>query len=152
MYWQRFKTPLQKFEEKVTKSINCWEWNACLDSGGYGQMYFNGRNRKAHAIAKFLYDGFPLESNSLKVGLQWDHKCRNHKCVRPDHLELVSRKVNVNRGISPAAINKQKQFCPKGHDLSKNAMPGRLKRHGGRSCYICHKDRAKKYWANRKTK
>lgn len=147
MYHQRLKTTLQRFEEKVIKSEGCWTWIGAAKKQGYGMIYFNGRNRAAHAVSKHLYDGFPIDSNSR--GLEWDHKCRNPRCVNPEHLELVSKKVNILRGESPQARNANKTHCHNGHDLSVHAMPWRLKKNGFRSCYICHKKREKKYYRKR---
>lgn len=45
--------------------------------------------------------------------------CRNRICVRPDHLEPVTRRENVRRGIGPAAVHARKTHCPQGHPYSE---------------------------------
>jgi hypothetical protein len=149
-YHQRLKTPLQRFEEKFTRSEKCWEWNGAAHALGYGHFYFQGRNRRAHAVSKHLYEGFPIDANALKGGLEWDHLCRNPRCVRPEHLELVSKKINNLRGTSPAAMNKRKATCPAGHELTDGNLLEKEK--GYRSCRKCHREREKKYYKKQASK
>jgi DNA-binding XRE family transcriptional regulator len=37
-----------------------------------------------------------------------DHLCRQHRCVNPDHLEVVTTQVNIQRGrlakLTPEAV------------------------------------------------
>jgi len=69
-------------------------------------------------------------------GKQLDHLCRNHACVNPSHLEVVSGRENVVRGIGPTAKNAKKTHCVNGHALT----PENLYRHspaGGRKCKAC---------------
>jgi len=44
-YLQRFKTPEQRFWEKVDTSKDCWEWFGAKTKTGYGEMWFvSGRS------------------------------------------------------------------------------------------------------------
>jgi hypothetical protein len=43
-----------------------------------------------------------------------DHLCRNTSCVRPDHLEVVTREENALRGSRNAA----KTHCDRGHEFT----------------------------------
>ena len=55
----------------------------------------------------------------------------------PDHLEPVSHRENVLRGVSPAAAHHQKTHCPRGHELSDdNLVPSSAKK-GKRDCLEC---------------
>lgn len=73
-----------------------------------------------------------------------DHLCRNRRCVNPSHLEPVSRRDNILRGVSPAAHNGAKTHCIRGHPLSGTNLT-EVRRQNGRTdrrCKTCHALRA----------
>src|SRR5690606_38343057 len=77
-----------RFEEKVAKSIGCWNWSARVDDQGYGHFY-NGKSMSlAHRFSFELYRG------PIPKGMQVDHMCHNHRCVNPDHLQVVTPSEN----------------------------------------------------------
>lgn len=49
---------------------------------------------KAHRFSYMLY---VAESEDIEPGMDVDHRCRNRKCVQPDHLELVTHTENMRR-------------------------------------------------------
>jgi hypothetical protein len=57
----------------------CWLWEGALFKLGYGQFWFNRRNRTAHTVAWELANGAPASRLVL-------HKCNVKHCVRPTHL------------------------------------------------------------------
>lgn len=75
----------------------CWIWRRRLDRYGYGQIEITRRperrSTKAHIVAYEVFVG-PIPS-----GHTIDHLCRNRACCNPDHLEVVTRKENIQRGI-----------------------------------------------------
>jgi hypothetical protein len=73
-------------------------------------------------------------------GQQLDHICRVRCCVNPAHLEPVTQRENIVRGIGPTAVNAKKMFCPKGHEY----IP-RARKNGWRMCQICERD-YKRQW------
>lgn len=75
----------RRFWEKVKKFENgCWEWQGCVDSGGYGCFLAgDGKTTGAHRYS------WLLSGKSLPRNLPLSHRCGNHKCVNPDHLELT---------------------------------------------------------------
>lgn len=87
------KTPEERFWGHVEKSDGCWLWTGSTTSWGYGHVNWKGAYRGAHQVAWELTNGSPAPA-----GFDLDHLCRTPACVRPDHLEPVSHKENVNRG------------------------------------------------------
>ena len=82
------KTTEERYWEKVDKTDNCWLWTASCDSSGYGKFWHEGKLVLAHRFAyAWAYGGIP-------EGMQVDHRCHNRRCVRPDHLRLVTHAQN----------------------------------------------------------
>jgi HNH endonuclease len=79
----------ERFWEKVEQGEGCWLWTGAIDRG-YGQFVWNGRKR-AHRVAYELIIG------PIPEGLELDHLCRNKSCVRPEHLEPVTKAENIRR-------------------------------------------------------
>lgn len=97
--WRRSGSPFprtdaDRFWEKVNRTGLCWEWTGCLTTQGYGQFRLDGRNEGAHRVAWTWFFG------PIPEGREMDHLCRNRGCVRPSHLEPVTRKENTDRGIA----------------------------------------------------
>jgi len=70
----------------------CWMWNGSKNPRwGYGVTRWKGHTWRAH-MRSWVEAG-----NSIVVGLQLDHLCRQRACVNPDHLEQVTPSVNVRR-------------------------------------------------------
>lgn len=138
-------TAEERFWVKVDKDGpgGCWLWTASQNGRGYGQIRVSGRLLYAHRVA------YELEVGPIPEGLTIDHLCRNPSCVRPDHLEIVTMKVNALRGTSPPAQNAEKERCQRGHPLTESNLV-RLtgKREGHRRCKQCHSERQRRY--NRK--
>lgn len=124
---------LRRFFEKVEDKGDCWEWAVGLMGGGYGQFHFDGKPNYAH---RWIYE---LVNGPVGSDLTLDHLCRNRKCVRPDHLEPVTRGENVLRGVGPSAIAAKATHCPQGHPYSGENLT--VKKDGTRRCKTCHRER-----------
>jgi hypothetical protein len=111
----------------------------------YGYIRVDGKTVKATRY------GYAALVGPIPEGLQLDHLCRVRRCVRPDHLELVTSRENSLRGIGPAAINARKTHCSKGHpyDAENTAIyEGDGKRH--RYCKQCNRDKANAVYRRKK--
>lgn len=95
----------------------CWLWLSQRDGGGYPFMCVEGRGRtrkfkKAHRLS---YEEFV---GKIPAGLDLDHLCRNRACINPQHLEPVTRAVNVQRGLlakrSPETIEQVRELARSG--------------------------------------
>lgn len=104
----------------------CWEWRGTRAKFGYGMVTILGVPQVVHRIT---YGPIP-------DGLEIDHLCRNPCCVRPDHLEAVTHKVNMERGL---VANKTQ--CRNGHEYTeKNTYVAPT---GSRQCKECRNIRAR---------
>src|SRR2546421_6548023 len=74
--------------------------------GGYGRLSYRGRLYLAHRLS------YESAIGPVPAGLQLDHLCRVRCCVNPAHLEPVTGRENVLRGISPAARAAKATHCP----------------------------------------
>jgi hypothetical protein len=122
---------LDRFWAKVNApSDGCWQWVGCINAEGYGRFNFDGVITNAHRASYRLFVG------EIPPGLVIDHLCRNRSCVNPDHLELVTNKENILRGVGAGAQAARMIECPKGHPLDEDntyVAPGSKKRRC-RSC------------------
>lgn len=106
----RTKIPLEiRFWSKVDKTGSCWLWTAGCSGDGYGQIKIDGHQCKPHRIAYELLVG------PIPEGMHIDHLCRIPTCVRPEHLEAVSQRVNILRGIGATACHARQTHCKRGH-------------------------------------
>ncbi len=130
----RFPPERDRFVALVQQSDACWNWQGFRNALGYGQF---GRNTAAHRYAHELWVG-PIPS-----GYDIDHLCRNHSCVRPDHLEAVTHRVNILRGHTFAARYAAQTRCKNGHPFDEANTYWRP--NGGRNCRACGRENAARY-------
>lgn len=112
----------------------CWLWTGNTTNSGYGRC---GRGL-AHRVAYEYATGKPIEDDFVI-----DHLCRTPLCVRPDHLEPVRQKVNIERGDRWNG-----QSCPQGHEYTPENTY--MSPSGGRRCRKCHAARERARQAARR--
>jgi|KBSMisStandDraft_5_1062788.scaffolds.fasta_scaffold1033303_2 hypothetical protein len=137
------KTTLERFEEKYIAEPNtgCWLWIAGLTHQGYGKFRWNGDNdRQAHRYSYIQH------REPIPPGLVPDHLCRVRSCVNPWHLELVTDRENILRGVGPPALNARKSMCQMGHPLEGENL--RLLGNRRRCRICCRVKNRERYWAN----
>jgi hypothetical protein len=121
----------ERFLRKVDKQEDgCWEWAASRNQDGYGLFNMEGTS-KAHRASYLLFVG------PIPEGLTIDHLCRNRGCVNPEHLEPVTLRENVLRGLTLAAANAAKSHCYRGHPLYGENL--RIDQLGKRVCRECRR-------------
>jgi hypothetical protein len=118
-----------EFSLKISLLGDCLLWTGSKTRNGYGVFgYAHGKKAMAH---RFAYERL---IEPIPDGLQLDHLCRNRACVNPHHLEPVTQKVNLLRGIGFAGVNARKTHCPRGHEYT----PENTKSFSGwRQCRAC---------------
>ncbi len=112
----------------IDKKTQCWNWTRQLYEG-YGRIYFRGRPWSVHRVL-YLWKFHELPEYDFSGKFVLDHICGNRACCNPDHLQVVSNKENVLKGIGPTAKNARKEVCKRGHELSP-------RKGGGRQCLTC---------------
>lgn len=132
--------------EKIYPEPNtgCWLWGASLAGGGYGQVHYQRRTRRAHQLV------FEVLVNPVPVGFDLDHLCRVRWCVNPEHLEPVTRRVNLLRGVNLIWMTRANQtHCKNNHLLSANNVTYYK---NARYCRACHLEASRRYKIKMKQK
>lgn len=137
------KDPFVRFWCKVHILQNgCWQWTAskaARESQGYG-LFRPGGDAPSIGAHIWAYRHFIGE---IPKGLTLDHICRSRACVNPWHLDPVTNRINVLRGIGITANNARKTQCKNGHLLSGKNL--RLDSHGWRRCRKCDVLKSQRY-------
>jgi hypothetical protein len=112
----------------------CVLWLGALDAAGYGRIRVGpGVVRMSHVVA------YELGVGPIPTGMDLDHLCRNRACRAEWHLEPVTRRVNLLRGIGFPAQNAAKTHCKRGHRFDEANTSLYRGRH--RHCLTCRKMR-----------
>ncbi len=135
----------ERFWEKVNKTSLCWLWTSTI-AGGYGVFRLgsmaDGTRRRVPAH-RFAYEQLV---GPIPEGFDLDHLCRVRNCVNPEHLEPVTRRENLLRGVGIPALNAAKTHCKRGHPLSgENLIWQTNGYYGARQCRICIRERTQKH-------
>ena len=141
-----------QFWAAVDKGDGCWLWTGHRNDGGYGQFK---RNILAHRFSYQLHRG------PIPEGLITDHLCHSRdlscpggptclhrRCVKPDHMELVTNAENIRRGLwgRKARAKKAVPTCKRNHPFDEANT--RFTPRGYRVCVTC-KNLRKADWRRR---
>ncbi len=133
----------ERFFAKAVPAGECLEWpRRNYLRGGYGQVQWKSKSRRAHRVA------YELVFGPIPPGLVIMHLCDNPPCVNPEHLRAATQVENLADmrakgrardvgvpGPHPWAI---KDSCKRGHPL----VEGNIYRSGpNRCCRRCVLDR-----------
>lgn len=124
-----------RFWSCFTKTETCWEWHSPRPHG-YGYFSYQGRRWTAHRFMLVFFT-----DREVPDDLVVDHLCRNRRCVRPEHLEVVPQAVNMERGdikTGRAAWAASITHCPQGHEYTPDNT---AVYNGCRSCRTCSRER-----------
>jgi hypothetical protein len=131
--------PIYRVLAKVTiTESGCWEFKGANYGGGYGMLRIGSRKdgtRRTKGAHRISYEHFVGE---ITEGLVIDHLCRNPPCVNPDHLEAVTERENILRGVSPWPALGRRNLCKRGHSLL-DPEHGAVRKDGHRWCRTCNK-------------
>ena len=130
-----------RFLAKVEKAEACWLWLGARTSSGYGNFWTRATgNIVAH---RYAYESLV---GPVPADMMLDHLCRVRHCVNPAHLEPVTNRENLRRGVQGFAFTGR---CRRGHDTT---APGaiRTKPDGRRECRTCVNERWRARYNERK--
>jgi hypothetical protein len=115
-----------KFDGVAWEESPCWEWLGYRSVNGYGRVAWQGRFTAAHRITYELF----FAPYKIPRGLTLDHLCRVRHCVNPEHLEPVTSKVNILRGVGVTAQKARQTQCIHGHpfDIANTGRSPRMSR------------------------
>lgn len=134
-----------RFWSKVDRSGGnsaCWPWaGGKTGPGGYGR-FRAGRPGRLVPAHRYAYE---LMIGPIPDGLCLDHLCRNRSCVNPAHLEPVTNRENLHRGIGHTATRAQQTTCINGHPFDDQNTY--IKPNGCRSCRACKRRSDAAYYA-----
>ena len=74
----------------------CWLWTGSVNAHGYGQVSDSdkGRPEGTHRVA------FEDANGPIGAGLELDHLCEVKTCVRPSHLEAITKAEHSRRSCA----------------------------------------------------
>jgi len=125
--------------------LGCWNWLGADSGRGYGRMQVGGVQTGAHRASYEHFYGVKIPE-----GMFTDHICRNRKCVRPDHLRVVTPKQNsIENSTGICATNSNKTHCKEGHALSGGNL---IDMNGVRVCRACSKEGNARWYVRNKSK
>ena len=132
-----------RFWSLVDKTDDCWLWTGPQNRNGYGMFWANGRHEVAHRAA------WRLSGRELDPSLTMDHLCRVRLCVRPDHLEQVTMRVNLLRGENFAAVYARRDACSHGHKYADGEWRWKVEKgYRYRLCDACQRERNHRRYPN----
>lgn len=120
----------------------CVAWLGAHQSGGYGEVWLNGRTVLTHRAV------FEAVRGPLPKGLVIDHLCRNRGCCNPEHLDLVTQKENCRRGLK-SALFVPPVVCLRGHSKADAYVRISKKGHIQRQCRTCARETSQAAYAAR---
>lgn len=122
----------------------CWISDRAAQRNGYTKIGLGGKTYLTHRVSYEAHIG------PIPDGMQLDHLCRQRACCNPDHLEPVTCRENLVRGVTIIAAQVSATHCLKGHPF--DATNTRMTNLGKRVCRTCDRARASQYRERRQSR
>jgi len=111
---------------------DCHVWIGPKSTKGYGRICVNSKPQQVHRVAYEAYGGI------IPPGKQLDHLCRVRACWNPKHVEPVTNRENILRGVGLSAENARKTHCKRGHEFTEGNTQ-LVSTSGQRKCRTCNR-------------
>ena len=139
-------TPIEeKIFQRVVCDIytKCWVWIGTISEEGYGIIFLNKKNLRAHRVSYSIF------KENIKEKMQINHACHNRSCVNPEHLEQVTHAKNGSREKANH-YNARLTHCRRGHEFSKENTKFTMRPYGHngwamRECIQCRRMTIERY-------
>ncbi len=98
--------------ESLSES-GCIVWVGCVDRDGYALAHLSRAAGEAGKRLVRLHRWvWSVERGPIPAGMHLDHICRVRCCVNPDHLRVVTPRVNaLENSLATVAANVRKTAC-----------------------------------------
>jgi HNH endonuclease len=119
--------------KRVEQGDGCWLWPGSTTLNGYGTVTASPpevAKRRPLLVHRVTYEHFV---GPIPEGMELDHWCRKRSCCNPKHLEPVTKKTNVQRGLK--SHRGLKTACVHGHAYPENAV---MRPSGHVMCGACY--------------
>lgn len=135
---------VERLEACIRYETNgCWTWTGTRTTSGYGLLSVNAKLLLVHRLA------YQTLVREIPPGMHLDHLCRNRACINPKHLDVVTNRENVMRGMSPSAVIRRQGICKNGHEMVGENIYVPPKRPQHRTCRECRKRRSREAYARK---
>ncbi len=132
----QYSTLWDKIKARCIWVGSCLVWQGAHNGKGHGVISSNGKRVYVHRAAYEHFHG-PIPAD-LEIDHVRTRGCRFTGCCNEAHLEPVTHKENILRGVNPLAVNANKTHCPNGHELAGSNLRASGIRRGQRECRTCH--------------
>lgn len=116
---------------RLDVASRCWCWIGSRLPAGYGRFGVPGAKYEMVLAHRWSHEYF---IGPIPDGMFVDHKCRNRRCVNPDHLEAVTPQENNIRSLPHRNIATD-VACKHGHPWTEASRY--ISKHGKVDCRIC---------------
>lgn len=132
----------QLIRQRIQVTAGCWLWTGAKSEDGYGIIHVRPYgNIRAHRL---VYE--TVHGCTLLPGYDLHHICQNILCVKPDHLEPLTRQAHAKLNSWARATH-----CKNGHAYDyQNTHWQRYKCGWSRKCRACGRNVAARIAARRK--
>lgn len=129
-------TLLERIERHSMPEPNtgCVLWFGADNGRGYGVILVGSRSDGSRRLTYAHRAAYEIARGPIPDGMHLDHLCRTPACINPDHLEPVTCRENLRRGVGHGS----EPLCPAGHPYDGNNL---YRDRRGRKCRTCNRER-----------